>query len=243
MLAERGFGGYLCCREAMPCCGGLPPTAVGITVFKVAVLHHLGIQASIGSITDILEKHTYQLVADGFLFIAFYLQRGMQHLAFGQHHGLCLFLQVDQGATVFLSLLCKMLAYALCPSVGQCYPVANDGFASHRHGVLLGFHSLILLLCGRHIGCKMPHLGIGSKFAVAALRCFEHHRKGAIGIGCHHRSHTALDGGVRIVLRSPVHPVIAHCHGKAGREVVDLKHSHCPALCSAPYHRTVHFFL
>ena len=53
---------------------------VAFCILEVTILHQFGIQATVGSIADVLEEHSHQLVADSFLLVGPDSQRGIYRL-------------------------------------------------------------------------------------------------------------------------------------------------------------------
>ena len=235
---QRMVGADLDGSGGVPGGGGVPAAVVLRGVLEVAVLHHLSIETTVGSIADVLEEDADELIADGFFTAHVDFEPCGEGLP-EPGEVLRIVVHALVGCPPVSARLCEMLLnlrhfitvqykqVALLQTAVDGGSVALPGLVAHRGGL---------------IGLEAAEVGRGHDVTPALLRLVvdvEH----ALSVLTDHGFEALPDRLARIVLRTPVHEVAAVGGSKDGRVVVDLEHEPPCAVLGAAHRGMVHALL
>ena len=206
---------------------------VGRSIFEVTVLHHLGIQSAVGSITDVLEEDTDKFFAD-FLLSEYIDIELCLHLSVGNELGISLGVVGKRFAPLGIvgSLLVEVGLYGSesLTIVVDSEDITHIFLTTHNSLFPLSVGSSIFVGSGWHISREMTEIGVGSRLAILAVLGAINHIILSPTLCHNHRGNYSLMTHSRIILRSPCDEVATICHGKARRHIIHLEHSGISAL-------------
>ena len=237
VLAQRllGAGGDGAFRT--PGRGGGPLLAVLAAVFEVAVLHHLGVEAAVGGIADVLEEHADEPVAYRLLLLLVHHQLHLCHAQVLVALGI-----VGHALLVELGVAAQQLVIGEQVNqfaLGDVEYLAGKPLAAHGGRVVAPGH---LADGAGGVGCEGAEVFRGGEiaFLVAAL---EEDVVAAVFALKHDGAQAGLRGHAGIVLWAPGDEVLAVGGGETGRHAVHLPHGAPGAVGGVHHIGGVHAFL
>ena len=248
LLTERRRGDdlWLLARCQLPCCEGVPSAVVGRRVFEVAVLHHLGIQSTVGGIADVLEENPDELVA--YLLFAEDVDVELC-LSLASGYERCISLGIvgevlrPFGIVVgLLGKVCLDTAKSLSVIIDSQY-VAYKFLIPHFSSCPLFVGNGIFVGSCRHIGGEMPEVGVCGRLAILVVLCAIHHVVFPCSLCHNHRCQHSLMTHAGIVLRSPCDEIATVGHSEARSHIVHLEDGSISALVERDGKFGVHFFV